>query len=310
MVTNPVANMKLAVGRRLPLPRRARARVPRSALGTDGPGSNNSLDLLADVKPFALMQKHAPRDPAAVTRGRGAGDRHRAARAAARRPAARGRRAGRLPARPRRRARARARRPRRRARLRRSARSVVDTTVMAGEVADARGARRGREEVVARARERADAARVALQVVKRATRSPLRWCPRPLAPAPAQAAGRARAPAARRSARRGSPRAGSGPRALGPRRSSRRSRGVLAAGGRVRRRGRARARRPPRSRLHPGADRRPEVPSTKRTRRRAVARALHPRLRLGAVEGEVAALVVDHLAQSVQDGWLERRMSA
>jgi 5-methylthioadenosine/S-adenosylhomocysteine deaminase len=36
-------------------------------LGTDGPGSNNSLDLLADAKVFALLQKNAAGDPAAVT---------------------------------------------------------------------------------------------------------------------------------------------------------------------------------------------------------------------------------------------------
>jgi 5-methylthioadenosine/S-adenosylhomocysteine deaminase len=36
-------------------------------LGTDGAGSNNSLDLLADAKFFALLQKNEARDPAAVT---------------------------------------------------------------------------------------------------------------------------------------------------------------------------------------------------------------------------------------------------
>ena len=35
--------------------------------GTDGPGSNNSLDLLASAKLFALLHKHETRDPAAVT---------------------------------------------------------------------------------------------------------------------------------------------------------------------------------------------------------------------------------------------------
>jgi 5-methylthioadenosine/S-adenosylhomocysteine deaminase len=35
-------------------------------LGTDGAGSNNSLDLLADAKAFALIQKHAAGDAAAV----------------------------------------------------------------------------------------------------------------------------------------------------------------------------------------------------------------------------------------------------
>jgi 5-methylthioadenosine/S-adenosylhomocysteine deaminase len=36
-------------------------------LGTDGAGSNNSLDLLADAKVFALLQKNAAGDPAAVS---------------------------------------------------------------------------------------------------------------------------------------------------------------------------------------------------------------------------------------------------
>ena len=65
VVTNPVANMKLAVGGVFPYPQ-ARAAGVRVGLGTDGPGSNNSLDLLADVKLFALAQKHAAGDPAAI----------------------------------------------------------------------------------------------------------------------------------------------------------------------------------------------------------------------------------------------------
>ncbi len=66
VVTNPVANMKLAVGAIFPYPA-ARERGVSMGLGTDGAGSNNSLDLLADAKAFALAQKHAARDPAAVT---------------------------------------------------------------------------------------------------------------------------------------------------------------------------------------------------------------------------------------------------
>ncbi|SRR5581483_5814671 len=66
VVTNPVANMKLAVGRAFPWPA-ARARGVALGIGTDGPGSNNSLDLLADLKAFALLQKHAARDPAVAT---------------------------------------------------------------------------------------------------------------------------------------------------------------------------------------------------------------------------------------------------
>jgi 5-methylthioadenosine/S-adenosylhomocysteine deaminase len=66
IVTNPVANLKLAVGRVFPY-RAARAAGIQIGLGTDGPGSNNSLDLFADMKVFALLQKHEARDSAAVT---------------------------------------------------------------------------------------------------------------------------------------------------------------------------------------------------------------------------------------------------
>jgi 5-methylthioadenosine/S-adenosylhomocysteine deaminase len=66
VVTNPVANLKLAVGGPFPYIR-ARDRGVRMGLGTDGPGSNNSLDLLADAKVFALLQKNEAADPAAVT---------------------------------------------------------------------------------------------------------------------------------------------------------------------------------------------------------------------------------------------------
>ncbi len=68
VVTNPVANMKLAVGGVFPY-LAARERAVPMGLGTDGAGSNNSLDLLADAKAFALVQKHTARDPAAVTAG-------------------------------------------------------------------------------------------------------------------------------------------------------------------------------------------------------------------------------------------------
>ena len=60
VVTNPVANLKLAVGAVFPYPR-ARAAGVQVGLGTDGPGSNNSLDLFADMKVLALVQKHAAR---------------------------------------------------------------------------------------------------------------------------------------------------------------------------------------------------------------------------------------------------------
>ena len=68
VVTNPVANMKLAVGGAFPY-ERARAAGVALGLGTDGPGSNNSLDLLSDVKTLALLHKHEAADPAALPAG-------------------------------------------------------------------------------------------------------------------------------------------------------------------------------------------------------------------------------------------------
>lgn len=65
VVTNPVANLKLAVGGVFPY-LAAQRRGVRVGLGTDGAGSNNSLDLFQDLKTFALLQKHEARDPAAV----------------------------------------------------------------------------------------------------------------------------------------------------------------------------------------------------------------------------------------------------
>lgn len=65
VVANPAANMKLAVGGVLPYPV-ARAAGVAVGLGTDGAGSNDSLDLLADLKLFALTQKHAAGDPTAI----------------------------------------------------------------------------------------------------------------------------------------------------------------------------------------------------------------------------------------------------
>ena len=118
IVSNPVANLKLAVGRVFPY-RDAREAGAELGLGTDGPGSNNSLDLLADAKFFALLQKNEARDPAAITAaetlriatgqasGLLGGQRARAGRA------------GRLPPRPLRRPGALDGRARRRARLRR-----------------------------------------------------------------------------------------------------------------------------------------------------------------------------------------------
>jgi 5-methylthioadenosine/S-adenosylhomocysteine deaminase len=68
VVANPVANMKLAVGGVFPYPA-ARAVGVAIGLGTDGAGSNDSLDLLADLKLFALSQKHAAADPTAIAVG-------------------------------------------------------------------------------------------------------------------------------------------------------------------------------------------------------------------------------------------------
>lgn len=62
-VTNPASNMKLAVGRAFPYTGAA-ARDVAVGLGTDGPASNNSLDLFEEIKLFALLQKHESGDPA------------------------------------------------------------------------------------------------------------------------------------------------------------------------------------------------------------------------------------------------------
>jgi 5-methylthioadenosine/S-adenosylhomocysteine deaminase len=65
IVSNPAANMKLAVGKVFPYPA-ARAAGVRVGLGTDGAGSNDSLDLLGDLKLFALAQRHAAADATAI----------------------------------------------------------------------------------------------------------------------------------------------------------------------------------------------------------------------------------------------------
>ena len=62
IVTNPVANMKLAVGGVFPYPAARDAGIA-IGLGTDGPGSNDSLDLFSDLKHFALAQRHTSGDP-------------------------------------------------------------------------------------------------------------------------------------------------------------------------------------------------------------------------------------------------------
>jgi 5-methylthioadenosine/S-adenosylhomocysteine deaminase len=65
VVTNPVSNLKLAVGRIFPYAAVRSHGIP-VGLGTDGASSNNSLDLLAEVKFLALLQKHAANDPSAL----------------------------------------------------------------------------------------------------------------------------------------------------------------------------------------------------------------------------------------------------
>lgn len=68
VVTNPVANQKLTVGRTFPWSEARDAGVP-VGLGTDGPGSNDSLDPLEDLKFFALAQREASDGPAPVPVG-------------------------------------------------------------------------------------------------------------------------------------------------------------------------------------------------------------------------------------------------
>jgi 5-methylthioadenosine/S-adenosylhomocysteine deaminase len=62
VVTNPVSNLKLAVGRVFPYGAVRAAGIP-VGLGTDGASSNNGLDLFQDVKVLSLLQKHAANDP-------------------------------------------------------------------------------------------------------------------------------------------------------------------------------------------------------------------------------------------------------
>ena len=66
IVTNPVSQMKLAVGRIFRY-RSAHERGIPVGLGTDGAGTNDSLDLFQDAKHFALVQKHEAKDPTAIT---------------------------------------------------------------------------------------------------------------------------------------------------------------------------------------------------------------------------------------------------
>lgn len=65
VAANPGANMKLGVGGAFPYPQAAAAKV-QMALGTDGVSSNNSLDMLEEVKLFALLEKHEAADPSVL----------------------------------------------------------------------------------------------------------------------------------------------------------------------------------------------------------------------------------------------------
>jgi len=62
----PVSNMKLAVNRAMPL-EVMRAAGLTVSLGTDGPASNNSLDMFQTMKTAALLHKFATGEPTAAT---------------------------------------------------------------------------------------------------------------------------------------------------------------------------------------------------------------------------------------------------
>ena len=148
VVTNPVSNLKLAVGRIFPYAR-VRAHGIPVALGTDGASSNNSLDLLDDVKVLALIQKFGADDPAALPAAEAW-----AVATGAEAPLLWGpttptsaSATGRLLPRAPRRARARARARARQRRVRRQRASVVRTTVVGGRVLMRDGVIEGDDEV-------------------------------------------------------------------------------------------------------------------------------------------------------------------
>lgn len=65
IVTNPVSNLKLAVGGIFDYDA-AKASGIRVAIGTDGAGSNNNLNLIEEMKIAALLQKHRAGDPTSL----------------------------------------------------------------------------------------------------------------------------------------------------------------------------------------------------------------------------------------------------
>jgi len=66
IVTNPISNLKLAVGGLFDHEAAKRAGL-RVAIGTDGAASNNNLDLLEEIKVAALLQKHRSGDPTSLS---------------------------------------------------------------------------------------------------------------------------------------------------------------------------------------------------------------------------------------------------
>jgi 5-methylthioadenosine/S-adenosylhomocysteine deaminase len=64
VVLNPVSNLKLALGE-APYAKLKSAGL-RIGLGTDGPGSNNTLDMVESMKILSIVQKHAMGDPSVV----------------------------------------------------------------------------------------------------------------------------------------------------------------------------------------------------------------------------------------------------